>query len=61
MPRPDLTLGALTLLLRHQLAGDPRAAHQAADLLARIAEGTDAETSDLCTRMSDRLRQGHGA
>lgn len=57
MPNTDLFAGALSQLLRHDLAGCPRATRQAADLLDRLARvpGLDDETRDLCDRMCERL------
>lgn len=62
MPNTDLFAGALSQLLRHDLSGCPRATRQAADLLERLAclPGLDAETRELCDRMSERL-DGEGA
>lgn len=53
----DLYAAALSQLLRHDLAGCPRAALQAADLLDRLADQPeiDAETRQLCERMSRQL------
>ncbi len=57
MPDTELWAGALSLLLRHDLMGCEHAAHQAADLLDRLADlpGLDGETRDLCERMSCKL------
>jgi hypothetical protein len=57
MPNSELFAGALSQLLRHDLSGCPRATRQAADLLDRLARlpGLDAETRELCDRMSQRL------
>jgi hypothetical protein len=50
-------LAALGLLLSHHETGCPRAAHRAADMLARLADapGMDAELRVLCERASTRL------
>lgn len=59
MPGSELWVGALNLLLRHELSGCGHAARRAAGLLQRLAEhpGVDPETRALCERMSDRLAQ----
>lgn len=56
-----LLAGALDQLMRHALTGCGRAAHQAARLLDALAErpDIDAETRDLCGRMSEHLAGGH--
>lgn len=55
--RQALYAGALNLMLRHDLTGCPRSARQAADLLERLADSpaVDADTRQLCARMSERL------
>lgn len=57
MPNSELFAGALSQLLRHDLAACPRATRMAADLLDRLANlpGLDIETRELCERMSQRL------
>lgn len=57
MAHAELFAGALSQLLRHDLSGCRRATRQAADLLDRLADlpELDAETAQLCERMSRRL------
>lgn len=53
----DLYAGALTLVLRHDLTGCARSAHQAAGLLERLAASptVDGDTRVLCEQMCERL------
>lgn len=57
MQSNDLYAGALILVLRHDLSGCARSAHQAVDLLERLAAspGVDDDTRDLCEQMCERL------
>ncbi|NTV11923.1 MAG: hypothetical protein HGA47_14320 [Zoogloea sp.] len=57
MPSNPLWAGALSLLLRHSLTGCVHSAHQAADLLDRLADSPelDRETRNLCEEVSQRL------
>lgn len=61
MPNIDLWAGALSLVLRHDLTGCAVSAHQAADLLARIADNPDVDhaTRTLCDEASLRLIDLH--
>lgn len=61
MPNSDLWIGALSLVLRHDLTGCAVAARQAADVLARIAEhpDVDRDTRTLCDEASARLMDRH--
>lgn len=58
-PATNLLLGALTLLLRHQLSHCAHSGLLAADLLQRLADsaGIDSETRQLCELVSCRLYQ----
>lgn len=57
MPPTELWAGALSLVLRHSLTGCSHSAHQAANLLDRLADcpGMDEETRNLCEQASVRL------
>lgn len=57
LPPSALWAGALSLLLRHNETGCPKSAHQAAELLDRLADDPtlDRETRSLCARASDWL------
>ncbi|MBI5898832.1 MAG: hypothetical protein HZB40_06375 [Rhodocyclales bacterium] len=57
MQSHDLYAGALTLVLRHDLTGCARSAHQAVDLLERLAASptVDGDTRALCEEMCKRL------
>ncbi|WP_310449636.1 hypothetical protein [Sulfuritalea sp.] len=57
MQSHDLYAGALTLVMRHDLTGCARSAHQAVDLLERLAASStlDGDTRSLCEQMCERL------
>ena len=57
MQSKDLYAGALTLVLRHDLTGCAQSAHQAVDLLQRLAASptADSDTRSLCEQMCEHL------